>query len=248
MARPFRAAETCSVGARLGTPHPRRVNRGFGMTVGTFLRRRFGQATLVMITAVSAVPLAGQAAPPSATRVIVQNPYVTVREVRWARGESPPTSDRHDVVRVYLEGRPTGQVSFHPLSERVALEPGVSVLASADTHAIVIELDASPPPYLNRTGLPPAFPRPGSKRVLDNDRVVVWDYTFALNQPSPLHFHERDVVVVFLGEGTLASTPLEGPVTTRDHTNGMTLFNPGNRAHTETLVRGTGRVIVVEFK
>jgi hypothetical protein len=78
--------------------------------------------------------------------------------------------------------------------------------------------------------------------------VVVWDYTFTRDVPSPLHFHDTDVVVVFLGEGTLASTTPEGVVTTRDHTNGLTLFNPGNRHHTETLVRGSCRVIVVELR
>jgi hypothetical protein len=55
-------------------------------------------------------------------------------------------------------------------------------------------------------------------------------------------------VVVFLGDGTLASTTPEGVVTTRDHTNALTMFNPGNRYHTETLTRGTCRVIVVELK
>jgi hypothetical protein len=215
------------------------------MTLRTALR---SAPALALIAASAADPLAAQQSPPSSPRLIVQNEFVTVHEVRWARGESPPTSYRHDAVRVYVDGRPAGQVAFQPIGQRLALEPGVSVVAGADTRAIVIELHDTPAPYPNRTGLPPAFPRPGSKQVLANDRVVVWDYTFTLNEPSPLHFHERDVVVVFLGEGTLASTPLEGPVTTRDHTNGMTLFNPGNRAHTETLVRGTGRVIVVELR
>jgi hypothetical protein len=216
------------------------------MTLGALLDHPLSRSALLTVAAACTGPLAAQATGTSTGRLIVQNPYVTVREVRWSRGESP-TSDRHDAVLVYLEGRPTGQVSFQSVSGRRALEPGVSVAASADARAIVIELAGSPPPYLNHTGLPPAFPRPGSKQVLANERVVVWDYTFGLNEPSPLHFHERDVVVVFLGEGTLASTPLEGAVTTRDHTDGMTLFNPGNRAHTETLVRGTGRVIVVEL-
>jgi hypothetical protein len=222
-------------------------------TFGVMTRRTLscapGPLAALLAVAAAALPPALLAqSPATGARLIVQNAFVTVRDVRWARGEAPPTSDRDDVVRVYVEGRPPGQVAFIPAAERLPLEPGVSVVAGADARAIVIEIHAAPAPYPNRTGLPPAFPRPGAKQVVANDRAVVWDYTFALDQPSPLHFHERDVVVVFLGEGTLTSTPLEGPVTTRDHTNGMTIFNPGNRAHTETLTRGTGRVIVVELK
>jgi hypothetical protein len=215
-------------------------------TVPRLHRSRILAAALILGPAAMAAPASAQS--PSAG-LIVRNQFVTVRDVRWARGEPPPSSDRHDVARIYLEGRPAGQVAFQAREERLALEPGVSVVANEDTRAIVIELEDGPMArYQSRAGFPPAFPRPGSKKVFENDRVVVWDYTFALDVPSPMHFHDTDVVVVFLGDGTLASTTIDGAVTTRDHTNGLTLFNPGNRQHTETLVRGTCRVIVVELK
>jgi hypothetical protein len=214
-------------------------------------RPRFGFPVAVLI--IGSVSLADPAsAQPTSARaagLIVRNEFVTVRDVRWLRGDPPPSSELHDVTRVYLEGRPVGQVAFQARRDRLTLEPGVSVVAGEDTRAIVIELEDGPMRrYASGAGFPPAFPRPGSKKAFENERLVVWDYTFSLDVPSPMHFHDRDVVVVFLGEGTLASTTLEGVVTTRDHTNGMTLFNPGNRLHTETLVRGACRVIVVELK
>ena len=211
---------------------------------------RCSSSALLVIAATALVePVMGQGPSVPAGVLIAQNEFVTVRDVSWLRGDPAPGGDRHDVARIYLEGRPVGQVTFHAWRDRLPVEPGVSIVAAADVRAILIQLeDGAMTRHPNRTGYPPAFPRPGSTKVLENERVVVWDYTFTVNVPSPMHFHERDVVVVFLGEGTLASTTPEGAVTTRDHAHGVTMFNPGNRLHTETLIRGTCRVIVVELK
>jgi hypothetical protein len=197
---------------------------------------------LVLVAALAARPATAQQAVRPAPGLIVQNAFVTVREAEWSHDEPLPTGDRHDVAVVFLEGRPTGEVAF---ARRGALLEA----PDDDGRAIVIELEDRPMThYPKPRDVPVAFPRPGSKKVLENDRVVVWDYTFQPNVPSPLHFHDTDVVVVFLGDGTLASTVPDGTVTRKDHTNGLTSFNPGNRLHTETLVRGTCRVIVVELK
>ena len=46
-------------------------------------------------------------------------------------------------------------------------------------HEIVIALkDHAEPPIPNPTKYPLAFPRPGSVKVLDNKRAVVWHYTW----------------------------------------------------------------------
>jgi hypothetical protein len=34
------------------------------------------------------------------------------------------------------------------------------------------------PPIENKSGYPLGFPRPGSKKLLENARVIVWDYTW----------------------------------------------------------------------
>jgi hypothetical protein len=48
----------------------------------------------------------------------------------------------------------------------------------ADARTVVIELqDIAVPPLVNNSGQPPAFPRPGIKKLLENDRVVAWSYT-----------------------------------------------------------------------
>jgi hypothetical protein len=120
---------------------------------------------------------------------------------------------------------------------------------TARGRTIVVELkDASIPPMANTSGYPNAFPRPGSKKVLESTRVIVWDYTWAPGVPTPMHFHDKDVVVVYLKDGALKSTAPSGQSVVNQYTFGQTKFNARNRAHTETLVKGSQRAIIVEFK
>lgn len=184
--------------------------------------------------------LSAQATVRSNGRPILENQFVTVRDIRLQPGLPLPGAQRHDVALVYLEGD-VGRVVF------VGAGGGSEALAGG--RVVLVELeDRAMASYPNDAGAPPAFPRPGSKRLLENERVTVWDYTFAPDVPSPMHFHDRDVVVVFLGDGALASTTPDGTRTVTEHSNGVTRFHPGNRLHTETLVRGACRVIVLELK
>jgi hypothetical protein len=115
--------------------------------------------------------------------------------------------------------------------------------------SILINLKDYPvQPIQNTSGYPLAFPRPGSKKILENDRIVVWDYTWTPDVPTPMHFHDKDVVVVFLEEGDLKSTTPEGQSVVNAYTPVTVRFNNRNRVHTETLVRGKERAIIVELK
>jgi hypothetical protein len=115
--------------------------------------------------------------------------------------------------------------------------------------SIVIHLKDYPGvPAANTTGYPLAFPRPGAKKILENERVIVWDYAWSPGVATPMHFHDKDVVVVYLEDGDLKSTSLDGKVVTNTYTFGMVTFNRSNRTHTETLVRGKQRAIITELK
>jgi hypothetical protein len=48
--------------------------------------------------------------------------------------------------------------------------------------------------------LPPAYPRPGTAKLFDNDRVVVWDISW-LEQQYPLHRHIYDLTGVYYTDG-----------------------------------------------
>src|SRR5256885_85042 len=49
--------------------------------------------------------------------------------------------------------------------------------------------------------LPPAYPRAGATKILDNDRVQVWNIAWLKGQPSPLHRHVYDLVGVYYEPG-----------------------------------------------
>ena len=100
----------------------------------------------------------------------------------------------------------------------------------------------------NKTGLPLAFPRPGSKKLFENARVVVWDYAWTPGVATPMHFHDKDVVVFYLEDGDLQSTTPNGEKTVNPYKPGMARFNLRNRTHTETLIRGKQHAIITELK
>jgi hypothetical protein len=115
--------------------------------------------------------------------------------------------------------------------------------------SIVIDLKDHPvAPLANTTSYPLAFPRPGSKKILENARVIVWDYSWTPGVATPMHFHDKDVVVVFLEDGDLKSTTPDGQAVVNSYTPGTVRFNLRDRTHTETLVRGKQHAIITELK
>jgi hypothetical protein len=120
---------------------------------------------------------------------------------------------------------------------------------AANERSIVVELLAPPTgPMANTTGLPDAFDRPGIEKLLDNERVTVWRYTWVPNKKTPRHFHANDVVVVHLADGVLASTTPDGKTVMNPNSFGLTKFNPRGRAHYEELVKGKATAVIVELK
>ena len=77
---------------------------------------------------------------------------------------------------------------------------------------------------------------------------MIWDYTFAAGQPSPMHFHSRDVVTIYTEDGAVTSTTPGGEAVVNEHYPGEAKFNPRNRTHTEVLSRGKVHIIAVELK
>jgi len=65
--------------------------------------------------------------------------------------------------------------------------------------------------------LPPAYPRPGTVNLIDNERVLVWDISW-LKQTYPLHRHPYDLVGVYYTDGDRAIVNTQGnrrPVSTK---------------------------------
>ena len=160
----------------------------------------------------------------------IDNDRVTVREVTDSASAQPL-----DAIAVSFSGTAT----FVPKG----------ATAKTAGRAIVIDLKDHPvPPIENTSGYPLAFPRPGAKKLLENDRVIVWDYAWTPGVPTPMHFHDKDVVVLFLEDGDLKSTTPDGQSVVNVYTPGTVRFNARNRIHTETLVRGKQRAVITELK
>ncbi len=175
-----------------------------------------------------------QGAAPSASRIsgspIIDNDRATV----WDTSDPKPAA--HDYVAISL-GDATAKLG----------KAGSTPAAQGRT--IVIEIkDHAPDPLANKSGYPNAFPRPGSKKLFETAKVIVWDYTWTPGEATPMHFHDKDVVVTYLKDGSLKSTTATGQVTVNDYKFGTVKFNTRNRIHTEMLAKGSQRAIIVEFK
>lgn len=181
------------------------------------------------------------------SKVIADNERVMVREVVWDQLNAAKLHES-DTLTICLTcaSHRIGDVRFEPKGTAHGAEPPVDGKFAT---SVVIELkDHMVPSLANKTGYPNAFPRPGSKKVFENARVIVWDYTWTPGKPSPMHFHDKDVVVVYLADGALKSTTPDGKSVVNEISFGLTKFNPRDRTHTEEVVRGNARAVMMELK
>jgi hypothetical protein len=219
---------------------------------------------LAVLSAFVAAPLQNlpNAFPRESAKQLIDNERVTVWDVTTEKGK-PTAMHRHpyDYVIVDLAdatGKVTGQDglqgSYAVKTGRVGFGRWGSAekqenLSDTPRHFIMVELkDAKVSPLANQSGYPDAFPREGAKKVLDNSRVRVWDFSWTPGKPTATHFHDKDVVVVYLDNGDLSSTTLDGKTVVNSYVFGQAKFNPRDRTHSELLVKGSQRVIAIELK
>jgi hypothetical protein len=164
---------------------------------------------------------------------IIDNERVTVWDTTSALAPA-----EHDFVAVSLSE--TGTASFGHKGD---------VPGKTGSRTVLIELKDHPvAPIPNDSGYPDAFPRPRVKKLLENDRVIVWSYSWNLGEPTPMHFHDKDVVVVYEEDTALKSTTPDGSSVTNEYKSGEIRFNGRNRTHTELLMKGTGSAVMTELK
>jgi hypothetical protein len=153
-------------------------------------------------------------------------------------------------VKVWQTTPPAGSFEMDTLA--ITADPSVRLYkagALAVRAPLLIGLkNTTVAPLPNTSGQPLAMQRPGAKKIYDDARVTVWDYRWTLHLPTPMHFHDKDVVVMFLEEGDLKSTTIQGEATLNQWKPFTVRFNARDRVHTEELVRGTQRAIIVELK
>lgn len=169
--------------------------------------------------------------------LLAQAPVIDNQRVRVWQNEQVPVGDL-DAVSVIVNGA-AARATFVPKGAAKPTQPAT----------LTVELkDVTVPPMVNTSGYPAAFPRPAIQKLLENDRVIVWDYNWTLNSPTGMHNHDKDVVVMFLEDGDLQSTVPDGGKTLNQYKPGTIRFNARDRVHFETLTRGKQRAIIVELK
>jgi hypothetical protein len=209
---------------------------------------------LIAFLLLLAAPAAQRPTPPGSSDLvtldgaapIIRNDRVEVWDFIWTRGV-PAALESQTTASLWISVSPSaGDVRYWAKGAPRRAERSIG----SPLRMISIDLKDHPvAPLINSSGQPNAFPRPGNNRkVFENDRVIVWDFTWTPGQPTPMHFHDKDVVVVYLGTGTLRSTTPDGKAVDNKWKPGDTRFNLRDRVHTETLVEGQLRAIISELK
>jgi quercetin dioxygenase-like cupin family protein len=200
--------------------------------------------------------------PREGAKQVFDNERVTIWDVTWLKGKpSPMHRHKYDLVGVYLVGSPIKVTMPDGTSRESSVDEGFvlyqpkgvthieeGTVDENPRHAILIDLkDHKAEPIPNTTGLPNAFPREGAVKRLENERVAIWEYRWT-EKPSPMHFHDKDVVVVVMEGGEIESKTPDGKSRVTRVARGEASFTPGNRSHSERLVSGAARAILVELK
>src|SRR5690348_8125628 len=96
---------------------------------------------------------------------------------------------------------------------------------------------------------PPPFPREGAKKLVENDRVVLWDVVWPKGQPTPVHEHPFDQISVTLTGGAVRVTRRDGRSTVNHSEIGsLTLTAKGTVHIEEGLSDIPQQKIMVELK
>jgi hypothetical protein len=209
----------------------------------------------VMFLGVS-LPATAQPAP------VLDNERVIVWDVVLEKGTAGPVTPHDmDTVIMFLEGGRIRTVAAGGKASTATRQFGDAVfvpkgtgarqtlLSDASAHEIVVALkDYRVPAIINTTGLPAAYPRPGSVKALDNDRITVWHYSWTRGVPTPMHFHDKDVVVAYRYDGTLKSVTPDGASVITSYKAGDIRFNKANRSHYEELSTERQSALIMELK
>jgi hypothetical protein len=164
---------------------------------------------------------------------VIDNDRVTV----WDTASALPPA-QHDFVAVSLAQKGTAVFGHRG-----------AIPSNDGARSVVVELkDNSPAPIPNDTAYPLAFPRPHAKKLFENDRVIVWNTVWRQGKATPMHFHDKDTLVVFEANGTLQSTTPDGKSTVSEINFAKVSFNARDRTHSETLLSGHARAVVIELK
>lgn len=172
------------------------------------MRRRFPVSisrvpAALAFAALAAGSASAQPAPREGERPLWENSRIRVRQVSVAPGSSLPAAPGPGRVLVYLTAGPDGAMPAEAVWQG-ASEGGLQNGGKLRVEALAIEVkDVAP---AEPGGTPPELLMAARdmqvSTVVDNPRVLVTRHRYASNIYLPsLHFHDEDVLVVYLRGG-----------------------------------------------
>jgi len=208
--------------------------------------------------------------PRSGVVQLFDNDRVTVWEVHWLKNVMQPIHQhRYDMAGVYLRfgqiyvTRPGDPIPADPKSGPVFEVPRPYYQGKGVTHrevafggpddperlAIMCDIkEFTPPPFEVKPGMKVAYPREGAKDVLDNARVIEWDYTWKTKVPVAMHVHDKDSIEIFFEGGTIQTRMADGREETKAVAFKDARFIPRGQTDSEVAVSGSPRAIVIELR
>jgi len=145
---------------------------------------------------------------------------------------------------------PDGKASTNPIHRGTIymLRQGLthieeSVVGQPQRNSILIELKGE------RPDAKPAAPGfSAGKKITDNERVMLWDASWAAGQPAQSFAQPHDIFLVPIDAGVLEITAPGEAVQTLPLSGGMVVFLPASAQRSIRSTLGTVRAAVVELK
>lgn len=197
-----------------------------------------------------------------ATRLLDNN-VATVWDVTWEPGKATELH-RHRLDFVALDLHDTAFRSVAPSGEVRTFEVksgDINFVGKGLTHieepaadgrkrwAVIITLKDRPIPPSEpmETGISP-FSANGSKKVVDNDRVRVWEHIWGTEKSPGTYSYGRNTIIVFMEGGTLTTVNLEGGKELIKVRPGDVIYRAPGSMIQEFAYEGKVRAMVVEIK
>ena len=115
-------------------------------------------------------------------------------------------------------------------------------------HTLVIDIkDKTVPEAGNTTSLPSNKYAPSQTKVVDNDKVIIWDCAWSA-RPGEASFDTRDMFIAIAEGGDLSIAENGGPAKVQHYDSGQAIFLPGGKTRTITASNSAIHAMLVEVK
>jgi hypothetical protein len=116
-------------------------------------------------------------------------------------------------------------------------------------HTVVIDIkDKSVPEARNTTSFPTGKYAPSQTKVVDNDKVIIWDCAWS-PRAGEMSFDSRDMFIAFAEGGDLSITTQGQPAKVQHYEAGQAIFLPAGQARAISASGSTTiRAMLVEVK